>query len=467
MLAGGQSGDVPDVLVVGAGPTGLTAALLLAARGVACEVVDRHRGVRPEPRAVHLDGVAARILRRAGVDLAAISRPAPGLRMLDPRGRPFAEFPRSPDGRDGHPESNLFHQPDLEALLRDAVAARPGIALREGVELRGLDGAGRALLPGGPVAAGRVLGCDGAGSTVRRAIGARWRALGFQERWCVLDVRAALPAWGGVEQRCDRRRPATFVPLPGGRVRFEFRMRRGETADDVVAQLGPLTAAWRGPVPVDALHVERVAAYTVRAAVADRWHRGRAVLLGDAAHVTPPFVGQGLGAGLRDADALAWRVAAVLDGADEALLEDYRRERERDVRAAVRAAVRVGRALAHPRAARVLRVPAVRRRAERDLAVRRPPGPRLDAPRDSADPVGTTCPLITVGGRPVDDLLGDGLLLLTTGPTRPGVRTVELGPDDRAARAWLAGAGVAAVLLRPDGVVVASVPAQVPRSSAA
>jgi 3-(3-hydroxy-phenyl)propionate hydroxylase len=461
---------VPDVLVVGAGPTGLTAALLLAARGVACEVVDRHRGIRPEPRAVHLDGVAARILRRAGVDLAAVSRPAPGLRMLDPRGRPFAEFPRAAHGPDGHPESNLFHQPDLEALLRDAVAARPEIALREGVELVGLDGARADLggdLPMSPH--GAVLGCDGAGSTVRHALGGRWRELGFRERWCVLDVRPdrPLPCWGGVEQRCDRRRPATFVPLPDGRVRFEFRLRAGETAHDVLARLGPLTAAWRGPLPAGALQVERAAEYTVRAAVADRWHRGRTLLLGDAAHVTPPFVGQGLGAGLRDADALAWRLAAVLGGADEALLEDYPREREPDVRAAVRAAVRVGRALAHPLAARVLRVPAVRRRAERDLTVRRPPGPRLDAPRDRSDPVGTTCPLVSVGGRPVDDLLGHGPLLLTTGPARPGVRTVEVGPDDRAARAWLAAAGVAAVVLRPDGVVVASVPGQAPRSSAA
>lgn len=480
-----------EVLVVGAGPTGLVAALLLAARGVPSTVVDRHRGVRPEPRAVHLDGRAVRILRRAGVGDAftAVGRPGSGLRMLDARGRPFAEFPRAARGPDGHAESTLFHQPDLERVLREAVARQPAITLREGVGLTGLGpGAVAVLGDAGTRDVAAVLGCDGAGSTVRRLIGARRRDRRFRERWCVLDVRpdGPLTGWGGVEQRCDRHRPATFVPLPGGRVRFEFRMRPGETVDGLRAALGPLTASWRGRLPAAALHVERAAEYVVRAGVADRWRAGRVLLLGDAAHVTPPFVGQGLGAGLRDADDATWKLAAVLRGdpaGEDVLLDSYQREREPDVAAAITGAVRVGRAMAHPRAAAALRLPAVRRVAERAMEVRRPPGPLVDAPRHRRDPVGTTCPQLTVGGHLLDDLLDGGWLVLTAGPVPPALveradradraaRAVVLGPDDGGARRWLAGRGTAAVLLRPDAVVAASAPARPgdaaqPRSSAA
>jgi 3-(3-hydroxy-phenyl)propionate hydroxylase len=501
-------GRVPGpVLIVGAGPTGLTAALLLARLGVACTVVDRHREVHPLPRAVHLDDEAVRILQRvgAGEGFAAISRPAAGLRLLDARLRPFAEFRRDRRvGDHGHPESNLFDQPELEHLLRSRLARQPGVVLRGGVELTGLD-----RPAGGPLRAAlrdtatgavehprvcAVLGCDGAGSTVREAIGSGLRDLRFTERWFVLDVRSPrpLPGWGGVDQVCDPRRAATFLPLPGGRYRWEFRMRPGETAGELARpeRLAALLAPW--PVTVPELEVTRAAEYTFRARIADRWRAGRVLLLGDAAHLTPPFIGQGLGAGLRDAHNLVWKLAAVLDGAPDALLESYQAERAPHAEEMIRAAVRVGRAmtggqdlaaaLRRPLTGLLLRVPGVRAAAQRGITTRYPAGRLVDRRRHRRDLVGTFCPQPTVhvAGRRtrLDDVLGDGYALLTTGPVPPelrvrahrlGARTVHIGvpagspgiavaDDGGTVAAWLDRGRSGAVLLRPDRIVAASAP---------
>src|SRR4051794_2259629 len=138
-----------DVVVVGAGPVGLTAALLLAARGVPVVVLERHREPYPLPRAVHLDDEALRVLQAAGVadEVAALCRPMAGLRLVDGRLRTLAEFPRAPVGAHGWPQGVLFRQPDLEAVLRTAARRTPGLEVRCGVEVTGLvqDGAGVTL----------------------------------------------------------------------------------------------------------------------------------------------------------------------------------------------------------------------------------------------------------------------------------------------------------------------------------
>ncbi|MDT7709132.1 MAG: 3-(3-hydroxy-phenyl)propionate hydroxylase [Pseudonocardiales bacterium] len=493
----------PSVVVVGAGPVGITVATLLAQYGVTCTVVDRHTRPYPMPRAVHLDGAAVRVLQQLGLadEFAAISRPANGLRLLDARLRPFVVVDRDTSpGVHGHPEANLFDQPALEALLRSNLSRHPEVTLHGGTVVTAVEQDGdAAVVTVQDTATGAVeqwptravLGCDGAESTVRSAIGAHLDDLGFAERWFVVDVRCprTIDNWGGVDQVCDPRRAATFMHLAADRYRWEFRMQPDETPDDLGRpdRLAALVAPWTGGLSPAGWTVLRSGAYTFRAAVTDQWRRGPVMLVGDAAHLTPPFIGQGLGLGLGDAHNLAWKLAAVLRGdAGDDLLTSYGDERGAHARDVVRTGIRVGRAmtggqgvvaaLRRPIAATLLRLPGVRARAAAALTTRYPSGPWVDDRRRRGDLSGTACPqpFVRRGGRTVrlDDVLGPGFALITTGPIGPALRarsravcareiTVADGSegtidDGRTLRAWLRTARTTAVLLRPDRIVMAT-----------
>ena len=327
---------------------------------------------------MHLDDEAARILGRIGVSegFLARSQPGSGLRLLDARHRVMAEFSRDHEaGAHGFPQANMFHQPDLEELLLARVEAHPLIDLRRGAEVCGLEGTAgpltaapvrvHALVTEKPQAftGTAVLGCDGANSTIRELAGIPMEDLGFTERWLVIDIRAAggLDTWDGVEQVCDPARAATFMQVTGDRYRWEFQLRDGEDEACLTTPpaLGALLRPWTGRGDLAGLEITRSASYTFRARLAARFQAGRVFLLGDAAHLTPPFIGQGLAAGLRDADNLAWKLAHVLTGrAGAGLLATYDTERRPHARAMVKKAVRVGWAMTggQDRAAAVRRI---------------------------------------------------------------------------------------------------------------
>lgn len=478
------------VVIVGAGPTGVAAATLLAQYGVDCLVLDRWPGVYPQPRAVHLDDEIYRVIARLGIagEFAALSRPTLGLRLVDNRLRTLAEFNRDPERSvHGFPQANMFDQPELEALLRANLERHPAARLRGNAEVTDVaadDTSIRVTFTDRSdgrvhrVDADYLLGCDGANSVVRAAIGSTMRDLNFQQRWLVVDVasEADLGQWDGVHQVCDPNRAGTYMRIGPARYRWEFQLLAGETANDfdTMDRLLPLIEPWIRTVPVGELTLLRVTEYTFRAQIADRWRRGNVFLLGDAAHLTPPFIGQGMGAGLRDAANLAWKIAGVHHGTlAPDVLETYERERKPHARSMIRLALGVGWAMTGggrlgdaarravlPRLRLVpglrdkvvdSRTPALRRSALVYRSVRRPG--RL---------AGTLCPNPALrDGRRLDDVLGPGFALVSA--ARPGAAD-EAALRRRAVAVLVAGAGsplaawlrrgrATAAVVRPDRTV--------------
>ncbi len=328
-----------DVAVVGLGPTGATLANLCGAWGLRTVVFERSTAPYPQPRACHLDAEIARVLQHLGFedDLHRLLTVSAGMEYVDAEGErlfTFEGFERDP--LLGWHEDYVFIQPQLDAMLRDGLAQYRHVEVRLGEEAPPLDEL-RGL-------ARWTVACDGASSPIREGLGIRLRDLGFDERWLVVDVmlrEAGVPPLPGIiQQVCDRRRLATFVPSHGLHRRWEFRLAEDEVVPDVWRLLAP----W--DVTADVAELVRAVAYRFHALVAERWRDGAVFLAGDAAHQMPPFMGQGMCSGIRDAANLAWKLAEVADGADEALLDTYERERRPHVEAVTALSIQAGALLA-------------------------------------------------------------------------------------------------------------------------
>ncbi|MCZ4552550.1 bifunctional 3-(3-hydroxy-phenyl)propionate/3-hydroxycinnamic acid hydroxylase [Gordonia rubripertincta] len=495
-----------QVVIVGAGPTGLTAAALLARYGIPSTILERHRGVYPLPRAVHLDDEVYRILQAAGAadDFGPHGRPAEGMRLVDARMRVLMRFARSSaNGHHGWRESTMFDQPDLERALRGAVSRQQVVTVREGVDVESVvvsDGVATLQVRGerGPevLTAQFVLGCDGASSVVASAIGQQAHDLRFRQRWLVVDVRCAadLQMWPGVHQVCTGAQASTFMRIGEDRYRWEFRLPDLDTAaGDDVDEAWALRAVRAQLADADAdadtdVEILRTAIYRHAARVARHWQSGPLFVLGDAAHLTPPFIGQGLGAGLRDAMNLAWKLAAVIDGrADERLLRTYESERKPHVVRSVVAATVVGtlmsvrgmpaQTVAHTAMRAVDSVPGAASAGPAFIYPRvgRRRLPLRERARRQNRIVGRTVPQFTSTDeqdthRRSDEILGCGYVLLVDGHSdvallrhsrSVGAREMEvgdLGPFAPAMRRWLHTNGARSVLIRPDRVVCAADP---------
>ena len=261
-------------------------------------------------------------------------------------------------GRHGWANNWYFHQPDLDAALRTGAARFENVEVRLRHEARALRDAGdhvsvgiRSVATGASDAltARYVVGCDGARSLVRDAIGASMLDLGLHQPWLVVDVVASsrserakrLPDY--TVQHCDPRRPMTRVHVKGLRHRFEIMLMPGDDEGEIVRpeRIWPMLAP-HGIGPDD-VRIERSAIYTFHSLVAAPWRCGRLLLAGDSAHQTPPFLGQGMCAGIRDASNLAWKLSMVVAGAaGESLLDTCETERAPHVRAFIELAVRLG-----------------------------------------------------------------------------------------------------------------------------
>jgi 3-(3-hydroxy-phenyl)propionate hydroxylase len=348
---------IHEVLIVGLGPTGAALANLLGTLGIDTVVLDREPGLLNLPRAVHFDGEVMRVFQNMGLarSLEPHLRPSAGMQYVNADGLLMLERkPASAEGPQGWATNYLFHQPDLEGSLREALTRYSCLTLHQGLEalevvpednhvtihtrpLRG--GSGPSALH-----ARWVVGCDGARSIVREAIGGPLHDLGLHQEWLVIDVELLedvdLPV--ATVQYCDPRRPATFVNVTGRRRRWEIMVMPGDDPQALLEadQLWPLLAPWLRPSQA---RLVRSALYTFHSLIASRWRAGRLFLAGDSAHQTPPFLGQGMCAGIRDAANLAWKLAAVVrETASEDLLDSYESERLPHVREFIDTAMRLG-----------------------------------------------------------------------------------------------------------------------------
>ncbi|OFB41198.1 3-(3-hydroxyphenyl)propionate hydroxylase [Mycolicibacterium sp. (ex Dasyatis americana)] len=469
-----------SVVIVGAGPTGIVAATLFARYHVDCLVLDRWPEVYRQPRAVHLDDEIYRILADLGLaeQFAAISRPAAGLQLLDADLKVLARFTREPVGRHGFPQANMFDQPQLEELLRANLARYPQLRLRTNVEVTGFTRLGQGRLQVAfvdrttgateHVEADYLLGCDGANSMVRRRLGVAMTDMHFEQRWLVADVRSTvdLKQWDGVHQVCTPARAATYMRIGNDRYRWEFRLLPNESVADysTLETLRPLIAPWVGSCAD--LELVRVAEYTFRAAIAGRWRVGNVFLLGDAAHLTPPFIGQGMGAGVRDAVNLCWKLAAVIAGdLPEHILDSYPQERKPHARALIRVALAMGWAMTAGggfgdtvrRAVlpRLGRIPALRLRLFDGVTPALRNSALVHRPRGRRSLAGTLCP---------NTVQSEGFTFVTTTPLPPavhgelterGTTVLVVDPDSELGR-WLRTRRAKAAIIRPDRTVMRS-----------
>jgi 3-(3-hydroxy-phenyl)propionate hydroxylase len=304
------------------------------------------------------------------------------------------------------------------------------------------------------------------------------RDLRFAQRWLVVDVAtdAELDQWDGVHQVCNPDRAATYMRIGGDRYRWEFQLCAGEsTADyDSMDKLHPLISPWLNGVPADALALVRVAEYTFRARVAKTWRDGNVFLLGDAAHLTPPFVGQGMGAGLRDAANLAWKLAGVLTGSlPQSVLDTYEQERKPHawkmiglalaMGAAMTTGGRFGNVVRGAVLPRLHRIPGMRSRIVNSATPPLHKTALIVKTRHRGQLAGTLCPNpVLEDGVRLDDAVGHGFGLISTEPLDPrfqedlrrrGAVAVTVAPRSELGQ-WLSRGGATAAIIRPDRTVM-------------
>jgi len=341
-----------DVAIVGAGPTGLTLANLLGRAGVEVMLIERNDGTVGEPRAVSIDDESLRTMQAAGLVEDVLQDVALdyGSHYFTRAGVCFLKV--EPTTREyGFPRRNAFTQPKLEATLRRGLARFPKVTPLFGhlfesatEEENGVTVALRR--PGGDAATLRVaylVGADGAHSEIRKLIGARLQGSSYQQKWLIVDLASTAERLRQTRVVCNPARPLITLPGPGGIRRYEFMLLPGEDPE-AVAREDFVRALLREHGPDGDAPIVRRQIYAFHARIADRWHSSRIFLAGDAAHLTPPFAGQGMNSGLRDAHNLAWKLAAVINRQlGPGLLQTYETERAPHAWSLIQLAVNMGR----------------------------------------------------------------------------------------------------------------------------
>lgn len=502
--------EIFDVIIVGLGPSGAAAANAAGALGLRTLVVERDLEIFERQRAIALDDEALRVIRGLGLfdEITAHMHLGVTARFVGMDGKPFLSTPSAPTSYTGYSLANFFHQPALEHALRDGLRRFPCVEVRAGwtaslvgqgpqsVALELSDEQGDTTNVSGRY----VLACDGGSSPLRKQLGIPFAGTSYAEQWMDVQARVKRPLHRPphFDFVCSPERPGVRCPCPGGYYRWEWRINPGEDADAMLSE----DNIWRmladeGVTPDD-IEIVRTWSYTFHVRKAQQWRVGRVLLLGDAAHVMPPFAGQGISGAFRDAANVVWKLDAVIRGrAGDALLDTYQTEREPHHDAMTRRAVTFGKIVMtqRPFVARlrdkVLRtatqVPGVMTALVRRIGAPTPLGPGCLSAGRGRGMVGylitpARVALFGAGSMYIDDALGHGwsILGLDADPRdamlestaqaweqfgakfltiRPGTSVVkgdELG--DPAGQLWdvMRAHGVNFLVVRPDRYVYAA-----------
>lgn len=475
-----------DVLIVGAGPTGLALANLLGQRGIDTLIADEREATIGYPRAVGIDDDSLRLMQQLGLEEEIRPHYIPGhyMRVVNGDGKVLATF-NAPGRPNGYSRKNAFHQGEVDRALARGLGRFDSVDFRLSTRVDGVEDAGdyvRARVGDQAVTATWLVDCEGGSSAIRKQLGIGFAGQTDATRWLVADLADDPVGTPGGFLGADPQRPYVSIGLPDGLRRTEFLLRPDEElTEDFVRQLV------RGLTGSDGVaNLIRYREFKHHSRVAEKLRVGHIILAGDAAHLMPVWLGQGMNSGLRDAANLAWKLAGVVDGTyTERILDTYEQERRAHVQAMVDQSTLVGRfvGMTDTRAARVRdllargaqRVPALRRAV---TEMRLKPLPRLSQGLVTGDsPAGTMFPQprVTVAGQEVllDAAVAPEWTIVAYNalPEVPAAlhgvvsarRVVptaaasgaDLG-DDGVLHAWFAEHRVGAVLLRPDRYIAAA-----------
>jgi 3-(3-hydroxy-phenyl)propionate hydroxylase len=502
-----------DVAIIGYGPVGATAANLLGSRGLKVLVAEKDADIYARARAISTDEEILRIWQRIGLADRLVEDMLTGrdIDFVDTKGRSFLSFVPASRGN-GHPTQAFIYQPALEQVLREGVARFPVVDVLLRTEVLGhrqdatgveLELANHSDATTSRVRASYVIAADGGSSPTRGQLGIGFEGRTYEDRWVVIDTKVLRdwPEFDRLRFHCNPARPAVDCPTPLGHHRWEFPVLPGDDEAELVTEPAVRRLLADQDIGPEQVEILRAVVYSHHVRFADKWRVGRIFLAGDAAHVMPPWIGQGMASGVRDVNNLCWKLDAVIRGQlAEDVLDTYETERMPHVRSVTKAAVFFGRVITERR--RILttvRDPLFRTamrtpllgaylRSGRWMPETRYADGLLTSSPERTGPVGAAVPqpwVQAADGRRVrlDDVLGSGWAVLHNRPAddvaglerwrESGATCLELLPAatpprpgavvdvEAILRPWLRSAGAGSVVVRPDGIVYAASPAAV------
>ncbi len=346
-----------DVVIVGLGPTGGTLANLLALHGFSILVLEKEKSFYPLPRAVHFDDEIMRVFETIGITNTFLKHTIinKGTKFVDKKNRVILDWPRPREiTENGWYPSYRFNQPDLERELRKKLKSYKKAEIKQSSSVKKIknnkndvhitfeDINSKKIFE---IKSKYLIGCDGANSTTRSQMKTKMNNLGFTQKWAVIDLilnkdKKNLP--DRTIQYSNPSRPATYCRNVGKRRRWEFAIKKTEKIEKILSDkyIWNFLKPW---LKKKDARMERKTIYTFQSALAKKWKKGRIFLAGDAAHLMPPFMGQGMCAGIRDVSNLAWKISYCLKKKhDDKLLNTYQSERSTNVKEYIETTMRMG-----------------------------------------------------------------------------------------------------------------------------